>query len=110
TGLGWLRRGPRDLAAAGPAAGARLAGEAHLEGRTPWYRYHERLREPLARLVGAEPGEVVAMNSLTVNLHLLLVSFYRPSGARRKLLVEEGAFPSDRYALASHLRSRGQDP
>jgi kynureninase len=89
---------------------ARLAVDAHLDGQVPWYTYHEPLREPLARLVGAKPREVVAMNSLTVNLHLMLVSFFRPSPARSKILMEASAFPSDSYAVASHLRTRGLDP
>lgn len=88
----------------------RLAVEGHHDARTPWYNYHEQFRAPLARLVGAEAGEVVAMNSLTVNLHLMLTSFYRPSGGRWKVLMEESAFPSDTYAVASHLRTRGRDP
>jgi kynureninase len=86
---------------------ARLGVEGHFAGRAPWYSYSERLREPLARLVGALPGEVVAMNSLTVNLHLMLVSFYRPSGKRNKVLLEQTPFPSDAYAVASHLATRG---
>ncbi len=82
----------------------------HREARSPWYSYHENFRETGARLVGARPGEVVMMNSLTVNLHLLLTSFYRPEGGRTKLLMEMPAFPSDIYCLQSHLRARGLDP
>ena len=108
--LGPMPRAARELIAAEVDDWSRLGVDAHLEGRTPWYTYHERLREPLARLVGAEPAEVVAMNSLTVNLHLMLVSFYRPAGPRRRILLEEGAFPSDRYAVTSHLLCRGLDP
>jgi kynureninase len=89
---------------------ARLAVEAHFEGAHPWYTASEALREPLARLVGALPGEVVAMNSLTVNLHLMLVSFYQPSGTRRKILIEHAAFPSDAYAVATQLAARGIEP
>ncbi len=88
----------------------RLAVEGHFSGRRPWLSYHERLAPPLARLTGALPLEVVAMNSLTVNLHLLLVSFYRPAGTRRKLLIERPAFPSDRYAAVSQILSHGLDP
>ena len=88
----------------------RLGVEGHLEARSPWYSYHELFREPLARLVGTGPDEVVAMNSLTVNLHLLMVSFFRPTPERHRILIEDGAFPSDRYAVASHLQSRGLDP
>ena len=88
----------------------RHAVEGHAAARRPWVPYHELVREPLARLVGAEPLEVVAMNSLTVNLHLMLVSFYRPSGARRKIVLERGAFPSDHHAVISQLRFHGIDP
>jgi kynureninase len=75
-----------------------------------WYGYHERFAKPLARLTGARRHEVVAMNSLTVNLHLLLVSFFRPTRQRSKILIEAGAFPSDRYAVESQLRFHGLDP
>src|SRR4051794_14357865 len=87
-----------------------LAVEAHFRGKTPWYSYHEVFRESGARLVGAEPGEVVMMNSLTVNLHLLFVSFYRPTRERYKILIEEPQFPSDNYAVRTHVKSRGIDP
>ncbi|GAB2519990.1 kynureninase [Lysobacter humi (ex Lee et al. 2017)] len=86
------------------------AVEGHFTGDAQWMTYHELVREPLARLVGAEPVEVVAMNTLTVNLHLLMVSFYRPTAARRAILIEAGAFPSDRHAAWSHLGARGFDP
>jgi kynureninase len=89
---------------------ARLAVDAHFEGRNPWYSYHERFREPMARVVGARPHEVVVMNGLTANLHLMMVSFFRPAGRRRKILVEESAFPSDTYAVQSQLRHHGLDP
>jgi kynureninase len=89
---------------------AGLAVDAHFRGATPWYGYHETVREPLARLVGAHPHEVVAMNSLTVNLHLMMASFYRPQGARRKILIEAAAFPSDGYAVRSRLDLHGHDP
>ena len=87
-----------------------LAVAAHLEGRRPWYSYHEIFAESAARIVGAKPGEVVMMNSLTVNIHLMLVSFFRPDGARTKVLMEHPAFPSDIYAVRTHLFSRGLDP
>jgi kynureninase len=87
-----------------------LGVEGHFLGDHPWMPYHEFLRGSLAKLVGAEPAEVVAMNSLTVNLHLLMVSFYRPSGSRRKILIERQPFPSDRYAVESQIRCHGLDP
>jgi kynureninase len=89
---------------------ARLAVEGHFRGRSPWYGYHDLFRETGARLVGASPGEVVMMNSLTVNLHLMMVSFYRPTEPRRRILMEWPAFPSDLYAIQTHLRSHGLDP
>jgi kynureninase len=82
---------------------ARLAVDGHSDAATPWYSYHETLREPVARLVGARPNEVVCMNSLTVNLHLLLATFYRPTKARSKILMEDPAFPSDTYAIKSQI-------
>lgn len=87
-----------------------LGVEAHFRGRHPWMPYHEFVREGLAHLVGAEPIEVVAMNSLTVNLHLLMASFYRPEVGRAAILIERGAFPSDRYAVASQIAWHGFDP
>ena len=89
---------------------ARLAVEAHTRGRRPWVDYHELLREPAARLVGALPHEVVAMNSLTVNLHLMMASFYRPAGERTRIVIEDSAFPSDSYAVASQAVHHGLDP
>ena len=89
---------------------AALAVGAHFEGRDPWYSYHEKFKEPGARLVGARPSEVVMMNGLTVNLHLMLVSFYRPTRARHKILVEAGTFPSDLYAVKSQIGLSGFDP
>src|SRR5207244_12391822 len=88
---------------------ARLGVEGHVEGRRPWVSYHELLREPAARLVGAKPLEVVVMNSLTVNLHLMMVSFYRPTRQRHKILIERGAFPSDHYAVKSQIHFCGFD-
>jgi kynureninase len=89
---------------------ARLGVAAHLEGRNPWLPYHEFVREPLARLVGAMPHEVVAMNGLTVNLHLLMVSFYRPTRERHRIVIEDSAFPSDSYAVASQTAFHGYEP
>jgi kynureninase len=89
---------------------ANLAVDAHLDGTTPWYSYHETLREPTARLVGAKPNEVICMNSLTVNLHLMMATFYRPTKSRFKILMEEPAFPSDTYAIKSQIVHHGIDP
>lgn len=89
---------------------AREAVEGHFTGSAQWMPYHELVRDPLARVVGAQPSEVVAMNSLTANLHFMLVSFYRPTRERPVLLMEAGAFPSDRYALESQVRFHGFDP
>ncbi len=89
---------------------ARLGVDGHFAGTTPWYSYHEIFREPLARLVGAESDEVVLMNGLTVNLHLMFVSFYRPDRRRYKILMEDTAFPSDTYAVKSQIRFHGYDP
>ena len=88
----------------------RLGVEGHFEGDNPWMPYHEVLAGPLARLAGALPGEVVAMNTLTVNLHLMMVSFYRPTPERNRILVEGSAFPSDQYAVASQAAWHGYDP
>lgn len=87
-----------------------LAVEAHFRGRHPWMPYHEFVREDLAHVVGAQPSEVVAMNSLTANLHLMMVSFYRPTRERHAILIEKSAFPSDHYAVDSQIRFHGFDP
>lgn len=89
---------------------ATLGVEGHFHAKHPWMPYHSELRELLAECVGAKPIEVVAMNSLTVNLHLLMVSFYRPSAERPAIIIEQGAFPSDRYAVESQIRFHGFDP
>ena len=86
------------------------AVEGHFTGSAQWMPYHELVRDPLARVVGAQPSEVVAMNSLTANLHLMLVSFYQPTIERTAILVEAGSFPSDRYAVESQLKYRGLPP
>jgi kynureninase len=80
-----------------------LGVKAHLEAKTPWLPYHEFLTEQMAGVIGGKPSETVVMNSLTVNLHLLMVSFYRPTETRRKIVIERGAFPSDQYAVASQI-------
>ncbi len=84
--------------------------EGHFEGDHPWLPYHENITASFARLVGAENEEVVAMNTLTVNLHLLMVSFYRPTQSRFKILIEANTFPSDKYAVDSQARFHGFDP
>ncbi len=89
---------------------AEHAVDAHFSARTPWYSYQEQLREPTARLVGGKPSEVVLMNSVTVNLHLMMVTFYRPTKSRYKVLMEDTAFPSDTYAVKTQLRHHGVDP
>ncbi|MGE5110945.1 MAG: kynureninase [Acidobacteriaceae bacterium] len=89
---------------------AKLGVEGHFHGKHPWMPYHRFLTEQTARLVGAKPIEVVVMNSLTVNLHLMMVSFYRPTKGRYKILVEDSAFPSDQYAVKSQIRYHGFDP
>ena len=86
-----------------------LGVEGHFAATHPWTTYHERLAPTLAHLVGAAPAEVVAMNSLTANLHLMFASFFRPSGGRTAVLIERHAFPSDRYAVESQLRLHGLD-
>src|SRR5579871_5758343 len=88
---------------------ARLGVLGHEDATRPWIPYHENLTAGLAYLTGARPEEVIAMNSLTVNLHLMLASFYRPSGKRVKILMEAGAFSSDRHAVASQLAWHNQD-
>lgn len=89
---------------------AQLGVEAHFHGRNPWMPYHRFLTENMASVVGAQPEEVVVMNSLTANLHLMMVSFYRPTAQRPKIVIEAGAFPSDRYAVDSQIRFHGFDP
>lgn len=87
-----------------------LAVEGWFQGDDPWLEFHHRLKQPLANLLGANPEEVTIMNSLTVNLHLLLVSFYKPNNKRFKILMEGGAFPSDQYALESQVNFHGLEP
>ncbi len=89
---------------------ARLGVEGHFHAKNPWMPYHQLLSEQTGEVVGAKPNEVVIMNTLTVNLHLMMVSFYRPTQKRHKILVERGAFPSDQYAVKSQIRFHGFDP
>ena len=89
---------------------AGLGVEGHFHAKNPWMPYHKLLTEQTATLVGAEPVEVVVMNSLTVNLHLMMASFYRPTPKRNKILIERGAFPSDQYALKSQIRFHNYEP
>ena len=89
---------------------AALGVEGHFHAKNPWMPYHRLLTDQTAELVGAKPLEVVVMNSLTVNLHLMMVSFYRPTKERYKIVVERGAFPSDQYAVKSQIRFYGFDP
>src|ERR1700676_5053679 len=89
---------------------SRLGVDAHLDGKTPWYSYHETLREPPARMVGSKPVEVICMNSLTVNIHLMMATFYRPTKSRFKILMEDPAFPSDTYAIKTQMVHHGLDP
>lgn len=84
--------------------------EGHFHARRPWFVYHRMFAEPLAKLLGAYPHEVVCMNTLTVNLHLMMTSFYRPSGRRTKIIIAGHEFPSDRYAVESQVRLHGLDP
>ena len=89
---------------------AELAVEGHFYANRPWWDYHERLANPLAKVVGARPEEITVMNTLSVNLHLLMVSFYTPNPKRYKIICEEKAFPSDQYMLQSQVRFHGFDP
>ncbi len=86
-----------------------LGVEGHFRAKNPWMPYHEFLTEQMANIVGAKPSETVVMNSLTVNLHLLMVSFYRPTSERYKIVIEAGAFPSDQYAAGSQIKFHGFD-
>jgi kynureninase len=89
---------------------AKFGVDAHHAAGTPWYSYHEALRQPIAWLVGARPIEVICMNSLTVNLHLMMATFYRPTKSRFKILMEDPAFPSDTYAIKTQIAHHGLDP
>jgi kynureninase len=108
--LGLLPLAARELVNEELDEWARLGVEGHEHARRPWVPYHENLTGGLAALTGALAGEVVAMNSLTVNLHLMLASFYRPAAQRNRILIEAGAFSSDRHAVASQIAWHGLDP
>ena len=89
---------------------AKYGVEGHFHASNPWYSYHELLTPAMAEIVGARDSEVVCMNSLTTNIHLLFVSFYRPDGQRYKIISEAKMFPSDRYLLETQVRYHGFDP
>ena len=89
---------------------ANLGVEGHFEAKNPWMPYHEYLTNSMAKIVGAKPIEVVIMNTLTTNLHLLMVSFYKPTSKKYKIVIESDAFPSDKYAVESQLDFHGYDP
>jgi kynureninase len=89
---------------------ARLGVEGFFAGKDRWLDYHDQLAKSLSKIVGAQPNEITVMNQLTVNLHLMMVSFYRPQGKRNKILCEAKAFPSDQYMLETHIRYCGLDP
>ena len=89
---------------------AKYGVEGHFEAKNPWVSYHKILSEPFARLVGANKEEVVAMNGLSVNLHLMMVSFYQPTSKRTKIICEAKAFPSDQYMLESQVKFHGLNP
>jgi kynureninase len=108
--LGLMPKSAREIVEEELNNWAKLGVDAHHAAGTPWYSYHEALREPTARLVGAKPVEVICMNSLTVNLHLMMATFYRPTKSRFKILMEEPAFPSDTYAIKTQIVHHGLDP
>lgn len=108
--LGLQSRGTREALLAELDDWRDLGVEAHFHGKHPWMPYHHFVRDHLAEVAGALPTEVVAMNTLTANLHLMMVSFYRPTPERPAILIEKGAFPSDRYAVESQIRFHGFNP
>lgn len=107
--LGLQPRAAREIVEAELDRWALLGLDAFFSGERPWFTYDDALREPLARIVGAQPSEVALLNTLTIDIHLLLTSFFRPAGRRRRILTDAPLFPSDRHALLSHLASRGLD-
>jgi kynureninase len=108
--LGLMPKSAREIVEEELNNWARLGVDAHHAAGTPWYTYHEALREPTARLVGAKPLELICMNSLTVNLHLMMATFYRPTKTRFKILMEQPAFPSDTYAIKTQIAHHGFNP
>ena len=108
--LGLQPRAARDMVIAELDRWADNGARGHFETDRPWVPYHQLLAEPMGRLTGALPTEVVTMNGLTVNLHLMMVSFYRPTRERNKILMEDSAFPSDLYAVQTQIRFHGFDP
>ena len=108
--LGLMPKSARELVEQELEDWAELGVDAHMDAATPWYTYHENLREPMERLVGAKPVEVICMNSLTVNLHLMMATFYGPTKSRFQILMEDPAFPSDTYAVKTQLVHHGFDP
>src|SRR5699024_10210853 len=89
---------------------ANLGVEGHTDAKHPWMPYHEFLTEKMAKIVGAKPSETVVMNTLTTNLHLLMVSFFQPTKTRYKIVIESDALPSDKYAMESQLKFHDIDP
>ncbi|MCB0271616.1 MAG: kynureninase [Bdellovibrionales bacterium] len=87
-----------------------LGSKGHVSAKRPWMKYHHHFKKPLSQIVGAHESEVVSMNSLTTNLHLLMISFYRPTSSRYKILMLNNAFPSDHYAIESQVKYHGFDP
>src|SRR5436190_17241059 len=108
--LGLMPKGARAIVEEEMDNWTKLGVDAHHATGTPWYSYHKTLREPIARLVGAKPLEVICMNSLTVNLHLMMATFYQPTKSRFKILMEDPAFPSDTYAIKTQIVHHGIDP
>ena len=108
--LGLQPKNTRSFVSAELADWAKLGVEGHIHAKRPWLYYHKFAKKSLAKLAGAKPQEVVAMNQLTMNLHLMLVSFYKPSGGRFKIITEAGAFSSDQYAFESQIRLHGLHP
>lgn len=108
--LGLQPKSAREYVLAEMDKWAEMGVEGHIKGKYPWMPYHEFLTDKMSRIVGGKAEEVVVMNSLTVNLHLMMVSFYRPTPKRHKILMEYNPFPSDRYAIESQIKFHGFDP